>query len=154
MPTSHDALSARLLAAQEVQQCYDVAGEWDYVVVLVANDMSHCRELIARLFLDDSSVKRCETLPVFDLSSSVSVSRRRARPAAKRSALARLPALPAGRALLTRASLVGDRWPSARAGRPSFSVPHGLPSSPSSASARCYSWLQPRRGRGGRFDSG
>jgi Lrp/AsnC family transcriptional regulator, leucine-responsive regulatory protein len=63
---SHDALRARLLAAQEVQQCYDVAGEWDCVVVLVANDMSHCRELVARLFLDESSVKRCETLPVFD----------------------------------------------------------------------------------------
>jgi Lrp/AsnC family transcriptional regulator, leucine-responsive regulatory protein len=63
---SHDALRARLLAAQEVQQFYDVAGEWDYVVVLVANDMSRCRELVARLFLDDSSVKNCETLPVFD----------------------------------------------------------------------------------------
>jgi Lrp/AsnC family transcriptional regulator, leucine-responsive regulatory protein len=63
---SHDALRTRLLAAPEVQQCYDVAGEWDYVVVLVANDMSHCRELVARLFLDDSSVDRCETLPVFD----------------------------------------------------------------------------------------
>jgi Lrp/AsnC ligand binding domain/Winged helix-turn-helix DNA-binding len=29
----HNALRARLLAAPEVQQCYDVAGEWDYVVV-------------------------------------------------------------------------------------------------------------------------
>jgi Lrp/AsnC family leucine-responsive transcriptional regulator len=28
--------------------------------------MSHCRELVARLFLVDSSIKRCETLPVFD----------------------------------------------------------------------------------------
>ncbi len=62
----HDALRARLLAAPEVQQCYDVAGEWDYVVVLVANGMPHCRELVARLFLDDPSIKRCETLPVFD----------------------------------------------------------------------------------------
>jgi Lrp/AsnC family transcriptional regulator, leucine-responsive regulatory protein len=62
----HEALRARLLAAPEVQQCYDVAGEWDYVAVLVASGMPHCRELVARLFLDDSSIKRCETLPVFD----------------------------------------------------------------------------------------
>jgi DNA-binding Lrp family transcriptional regulator len=62
----HNALRARLLAAAEVQQCYDVAGEWDYVIVLVASGMPHCRELVARLFLDDPSIKRCETLPVFD----------------------------------------------------------------------------------------
>jgi Lrp/AsnC family transcriptional regulator, leucine-responsive regulatory protein len=62
----HDSLRARLLTSPEVQQCYDVAGEWDYVVVLVADGMPHCRELVARLFLDDSSIERCVTLPVFD----------------------------------------------------------------------------------------
>jgi Lrp/AsnC family transcriptional regulator, leucine-responsive regulatory protein len=62
----HDALRARLIAAPEVQQCFDVAGEWDYVVVLITNGMQHCRELVARLFLDDPSIERCETLPVFD----------------------------------------------------------------------------------------
>jgi Lrp/AsnC family leucine-responsive transcriptional regulator len=59
-------LRPRLLAAPEVQQCYDVAGRWDYVVVLTAGDMPHCRELVAHLFLDDPDVERCETLPVFD----------------------------------------------------------------------------------------
>jgi Lrp/AsnC family leucine-responsive transcriptional regulator len=62
----HQALRARLLAAPEVQQCYDVAGDWDYVVVLVATGMPNCRELVARLFLDEPSIKRCEMLPVFD----------------------------------------------------------------------------------------
>jgi Lrp/AsnC family transcriptional regulator, leucine-responsive regulatory protein len=62
----HAALRRRFLGAPEVQQCYDVAGRWDYVVVLTARDMPHCRELVARLFLDDPSVARCETLPVFD----------------------------------------------------------------------------------------
>jgi Lrp/AsnC family transcriptional regulator, leucine-responsive regulatory protein len=62
----HNALRARLLAAPEVQQCYDVAREWDYVVVLAAHGMANCRELVSHLFLDDPSIKRCETLPVFE----------------------------------------------------------------------------------------
>jgi Lrp/AsnC family leucine-responsive transcriptional regulator len=62
----HAALRARLLASPEVQQCYDVAGEWDYVVVLVTRGMPDCRELVDRLFLDGPNVKRLVTLPVFD----------------------------------------------------------------------------------------
>ena len=60
------ALRRRLLDAAEVQQCYDVAGRWDYVVVLTARDMPHCRELVAHLFDDDPDIERCETLSVFD----------------------------------------------------------------------------------------
>jgi Lrp/AsnC family leucine-responsive transcriptional regulator len=62
----HAALRARLLAAPEVQQCYDVAGEWDYVVVLVTSGMAACREVVDRLFLGEPSIKRLVTLPVFD----------------------------------------------------------------------------------------
>jgi Lrp/AsnC family transcriptional regulator, leucine-responsive regulatory protein len=62
----HASLRARLLASPEVQQCYDVAGEWDYVVVLVASDMSHCREVVDRLFLEGPNIERLATLPVFD----------------------------------------------------------------------------------------
>jgi Lrp/AsnC family leucine-responsive transcriptional regulator len=60
------SLRARLLATPEVQQCYDVAGEWDYVVVLVTSGMRECRELVERLFLDEPGVKRLVTLPVFE----------------------------------------------------------------------------------------
>jgi Lrp/AsnC family transcriptional regulator, leucine-responsive regulatory protein len=62
----HASLRERLAAAPEVQQCYDVAGEWDYVIVLVTRDMPHCRELVDRLFLDGLRIKRLATLPVFD----------------------------------------------------------------------------------------
>jgi Lrp/AsnC family leucine-responsive transcriptional regulator len=62
----HASLHARLLASPEVQQCYDVAGEWDYVVVLVTRSMTECRELVDRLFLDEPGIKRLATLPVFD----------------------------------------------------------------------------------------
>jgi Lrp/AsnC family transcriptional regulator, leucine-responsive regulatory protein len=62
----HASLRARLLAAPEVQQCYDVAGEWDYVVILVARGMPECRELVESLFLGGPRIKRLATLPVFE----------------------------------------------------------------------------------------
>jgi Lrp/AsnC family leucine-responsive transcriptional regulator len=63
----HDRFQRRLLALPEVQQCYDVAGEWDYVVVLVTTGMAHCRQLVDQLFMDDPNIKRFDTLPVFDV---------------------------------------------------------------------------------------
>jgi DNA-binding Lrp family transcriptional regulator len=62
----HASLRSRLAATPEVQQCYDVAGEWDYVVVLVTATMAECRELLERLFLSGTSIKRLATLPIFD----------------------------------------------------------------------------------------
>ena len=60
------SLRARLLTTAEVQQCYDVVGEWDYVVVLVISNMHECHELVERLFLDAPGIKRLVTLPDFD----------------------------------------------------------------------------------------
>ena len=62
----HAALRRRLLATPQVQQCYDVAGQWDYVIVLATSGMSECRDLVDRLLLNDPSITRCDTLPVFD----------------------------------------------------------------------------------------
>ena len=62
----HSSLRERLLTTPEVQQCYDVAGEWDYVVILVARDMADSRELVERLFLREPRVNSLATLPVFD----------------------------------------------------------------------------------------
>ena len=64
--SDYASLRARLLATREVQQCYDVAGEWDYVVVVVTSGMDECRELVEHLFLDEPGVKRFVTLPVFE----------------------------------------------------------------------------------------
>lgn len=61
----HAEFTRRVCAVPEVQQCYDVAGEWDYVVVLVTTGMAHCRDLAAELFMDDPNIKRYDTLPVF-----------------------------------------------------------------------------------------
>lgn len=62
----HRAFRARMLAAPEVQQCYAVAGPWDYLVMLAATSVAHYREVAERLFVDEGTVKRYETQLVFD----------------------------------------------------------------------------------------
>ncbi len=62
----HDAFQRRLLAAPEVQQCYVVYGEWDYVVVLTTSGMAHFNEMSERLFMQGPNVRRYSTLFVLD----------------------------------------------------------------------------------------
>ncbi|MDS1269434.1 Lrp/AsnC family transcriptional regulator [Lipingzhangella sp. LS1_29] len=62
----HTAFRARMLAESHVQQCYDLAGQWDYAAVLVTGSLSECRALADRLFRDDQNVRRYDTLPVLD----------------------------------------------------------------------------------------
>ncbi|OQO94576.1 AsnC family transcriptional regulator [Saccharomonospora piscinae] len=62
----HAAFRARMQAEPRVQQCYELAGQWDYVVVLVTASLHDCRALSDRLFMSDENVRRYETLPVLD----------------------------------------------------------------------------------------
>ena len=62
----HARFRARMLAEPRVQQCYDLAGQWDYLVVLVTENLGACRALSDRLFTDDTNVRRFDTLPVLD----------------------------------------------------------------------------------------
>lgn len=62
----HSAFRQRLLSASEVQQCYALAGAWDYLVIVAANGMPRCRTVIDELLLDAPNVKRYETLFVFE----------------------------------------------------------------------------------------
>jgi DNA-binding Lrp family transcriptional regulator len=62
----HTAFRSRMRAAPEVQQCYAVAGQWDYLVIIVARSVAHYREVAERLFVDEGTVKRYETRLVFD----------------------------------------------------------------------------------------
>ena len=54
----------------EVQQCYSLAGEWDYLVILCTTGVAHCREVADRLFMDEGNIKRYETRMVFDVVKS------------------------------------------------------------------------------------
>lgn len=62
----HDAFQQRLLEVPEVQQAYDVSGEWDYVVVLAATSMDRHNELANHLFNRAPNVKRYTTMFVLD----------------------------------------------------------------------------------------
>lgn len=62
----HSSFRERMRASPNVQQCYDLAGAWDYLAVIVASGMVHCRSLLGDLFMDAPNVKRFETLFVLD----------------------------------------------------------------------------------------
>lgn len=62
----HSSFRERMRAAPNVQQCYDLAGAWDYLAVIVAGSMTDCRTLLGDLFMDAPNVKRFETLFVLD----------------------------------------------------------------------------------------
>jgi Lrp/AsnC family transcriptional regulator, leucine-responsive regulatory protein len=63
----HAELQTRLAQCPEVQQCYDLASEHDYAVVLVARGMSDLRAIVDGLFTDAPNVKRFVTMPVYDV---------------------------------------------------------------------------------------
>lgn len=66
----HAAFHARMRSAAEVQQCFTLAGEWDYLVILATTGVAHCREVADRLFMDEGNIKRYETRMVFDVVKS------------------------------------------------------------------------------------
>jgi len=77
----HTSFKERMIAAAEVQQCYDLAGEWDYLVIVVASSMARCRTVIDRLFLDAPNLKRYDTLFIFDtVKSGLKIPLRQRRP--------------------------------------------------------------------------
>lgn len=63
----HAGFQDRMRATPEVQQCYGLAGAWDYLVMVVANGMPRCRTVIDELFLGAPNIKRYDTLFVFDV---------------------------------------------------------------------------------------
>lgn len=53
-------------AAPEVQQCYYVTGDADFMLVIVVPTMADYEALTRRLFFDGGNVKRFRTLVVMD----------------------------------------------------------------------------------------
>jgi Lrp/AsnC family transcriptional regulator, leucine-responsive regulatory protein len=66
----HSGFRQRMRASPHVQQCYDVAGEWDYLTIIVASSTARCRAVIDELFMDAPNLKRFETLFVLDTIKS------------------------------------------------------------------------------------
>jgi Lrp/AsnC family leucine-responsive transcriptional regulator len=61
-----DATKIRLAAAPEVQQCYYVTGDADFILVITVPTMSDYETFTRRLFFENANVKRFRTLVVMD----------------------------------------------------------------------------------------
>jgi Lrp/AsnC family leucine-responsive transcriptional regulator len=56
-----DAMRRRFLACPQVQQCYDVAGEFDFILVVLARDMIEYEQLTRTLLHEGGNVRRFYT---------------------------------------------------------------------------------------------
>lgn len=61
-----DAAKASFSAAPEVQQCYYVTGESDFILVVTVPTMSHYEALTRHIFFENGNIKRFRTLVVMD----------------------------------------------------------------------------------------
>ena len=61
-----DAAKRSFLAAPEVQQCYYVTGEADFVLIVVVASMTAYEALTRRLFFDNANVKKFRTFVAMD----------------------------------------------------------------------------------------
>jgi Lrp/AsnC family leucine-responsive transcriptional regulator len=57
-----DAMKRTFERCPQIQQCYYVAGEWDFVLILTVRDMEQYNELTRQLFFSNNNVKRFKTL--------------------------------------------------------------------------------------------
>lgn len=60
------AFYARMREMPEVQQCYQLAGDWDYLLIIATPTLPEYRSLIERLFKSQKNVKRIESRVVLD----------------------------------------------------------------------------------------
>lgn len=61
-----DRVQAAFVSCPQVQQCYNVTGDCDFLLVFLVRDMPQYLELTRRLFYDNANVKRFKTLVVLD----------------------------------------------------------------------------------------
>jgi len=56
-----ESFKRRMLAAVEVQQCYYITGEGDFILIITAANLEEYEKIIERLFFDDKNLKRFRT---------------------------------------------------------------------------------------------
>jgi len=67
-PEHLDRTRGLFTACPQVQQCYYVTGEWDFVLILLVQDMEQYTSLTRELFFASNNVKRFKSLVVMDRS--------------------------------------------------------------------------------------
>jgi len=61
-----DAIKRSFAACPEVQQCYYITGDWDFILIFLVRDMTHYTALTRQLFFANNNVKRFKTFVVMD----------------------------------------------------------------------------------------
>jgi Lrp/AsnC family leucine-responsive transcriptional regulator len=61
-----DAMKLTFRDCPQVQQCYYVTGEWDFILIFVVRDMAEYTSLSRKLFFQSNNVKRFRTLVAMD----------------------------------------------------------------------------------------
>ena len=61
-----DAMKSSFMACPQVQQCYYVTGEWDFILIFTVRDMAQYTLLTRQLFFESNNVRRFRTLVVMD----------------------------------------------------------------------------------------
>lgn len=64
--TPLDQVRAAFVACPQVQQCYNVAGDCDFILIFLVRDMPQYLELTRHLFYNDPNVKRFKTQVVLE----------------------------------------------------------------------------------------
>lgn len=62
-----DAMKLAFRSCPQVQQCYYVTGEWDFILVFSVQDMAQYTALTRQLFFKSNNVKRFRTLVAMDV---------------------------------------------------------------------------------------
>ncbi|MEP4195220.1 MAG: Lrp/AsnC family transcriptional regulator [Aliishimia sp.] len=61
-----DRVKQSFVDAPEVQQCYYVTGEADFVLIIIVQDMSEYEALTQRLFFSNETIKKFKTFVTMD----------------------------------------------------------------------------------------
>ncbi len=65
-PAEIDAVKRLMLETPEVQQCFYVTGEVDFVLVVVVEDMAAYEKFTRRMFLENNNIRKFRTLVSMD----------------------------------------------------------------------------------------
>lgn len=61
-----DAFKREMRSVPEVQQCYYVTGESDFILIITARDIGHYEQLTRRIFHDNPNIRKFHTQVVMD----------------------------------------------------------------------------------------
>lgn len=61
-----DEVKAEFLQAEEIQQCYYVTGETDFILILLVSDMAEYEAVTQRLFFGNENIRKFKTFVAMD----------------------------------------------------------------------------------------